>query len=331
MRPMATTLAAILVFAASGLAAQQEDVLVPAIDGQPWQIAGNPDLGEYTREQQQPVDFGVWQAADGTWQLWSCIRSTGCGGCGRLFYRWEGKNLTDPDWKPLGIAMEAKPELGETQGGLQAPHVVRHDGRYVMAYGDWNNICFAESDDGKKFKRIIQPNGKSGVFTEGPGANTRDAMLVRIDGLWYCYYTAFTGGRGYGYCRTSPDLKTWSHSCVVCYGGKKIGSAPCEIECPHVVEPEPGVFYYFRNQYYGHGAKNWVYRSHNPLNFGIDDDAKLVRNWRVAAPEIVHHDGRYYLVSLLDSLKGIQAARLKWVPRSKLDQPAFDSNETEKK
>ncbi len=320
MRLLATTFTAIAIFTTAGLRAEREDVLIPMIDGAWWQIAGNPDLGKYSRKRQQPVDFGVWQATDGTWQLWSCIRSTGCGGCGRLFYRWEGKKLTDKNWRPMGIAMEARPELGETPGGLQAPHVVRHQRRYIMAYGDWLNICFATSKDGKHFERIIQPNGKTGVFTEGPGANTRDPMLIRINGLWHCYYTAFPHGRGYGFCRMSPDLARWSPSCVVCYGGK-IGTAPCEIECPQVVEPQPGVFYYLRNQFYGRRAMNWVYRSRNPLNFGIDDDTKLVRNWRVAAPEIIHHEGQYYIASLLDSLQGIKMARLKWIRLPKLGIP----------
>jgi hypothetical protein len=265
----------------------------------------------------------VWQAADGTWQLWSCIRKTGCGGNTRLFYRWEGQNLTDEHWKPMGIAMEAKPELGESIGGLQAPHVVRYQGLYYMAYGDWVNICFATSTDGKTFERVIQPNGKTGVFTEGPGLNTRDAMLIQIDGLWHCYYTASPRPRGYAYCRTSPDLKTWSHSSVVSFGGKP-GPGPWNNECPHVVEPEPGHFYLLRNEFYGERARNWVYHSKNPLNFGIDDDAKLIRNWRVAAPEIILHEGQYYIASLMDSLKGIKIARLKWVRRPELGKAVFD-------
>jgi hypothetical protein len=40
---------------------------VPRIDGDWWRIAGNPDLGTFTGERQQPVDFAVWQAGDGTW------------------------------------------------------------------------------------------------------------------------------------------------------------------------------------------------------------------------------------------------------------------------
>ena len=65
---------------------------------------------------------------------------------------------------------------------------------------------------------------------------------------------------------------------MVSYGGQ-VGPGPWQNECPHVVEVEPGLFYYFRNQYYGQRARNWVYCSDNPLNFGIDDDAKLVRSW----------------------------------------------------
>ncbi|TWU38306.1 glycoside hydrolase family protein [Novipirellula artificiosorum] len=307
-----------------------EETLTPVIDGQWWQVAGDPDLGDYTRPGQQPVDFGVWQAADGTWQLWSCIRGTGCGQHTRLFYRWEGQSLTDEHWKPMGIAMEAKPEFGESPGGLQAPHVVRYKGLYYMAYGDWNNICFATSKDGKAFERVIQPNGKTGAFTEGPGCNTRDAMLIQINGLWHCYYTAFPNGRGYAYCRTSPDLMTWSESSVVSYGGK-VGPGACNNECPHVVEVEPGQYIFFRNETYGENARNWVYWSNNPLNFGIDDDSKLVRSWHVAAPEIIHHEGQYYVASLLDSLKGIKIARLKWLKLPELGEPVFDFNSADER
>ena len=115
-----------------------DEIYHPVIDGPWWQVAGDPDLGEYTSPKQQPVDFGVWQASDGTWQLWSCIRHTQCGGNTRLFYRWEGKKITDPGWNPMGIAMEADTSLGEAKGGLQAPHVIKLKGRYRMFYGDWN-------------------------------------------------------------------------------------------------------------------------------------------------------------------------------------------------
>src|SRR5262245_20831769 len=67
----------------------------PQIFGEWWQVAGDPDLGDLSNPKQQPVDFAVWQASDGTWQLWSCIRNTKETGRTRLFYRWEGAKLTD--------------------------------------------------------------------------------------------------------------------------------------------------------------------------------------------------------------------------------------------
>jgi len=115
-------------------------MMVPHIQGPWWPIAGDPDLGEFTDVNQQPVDFAVWQTADGTWQLWSCIRHTKCGGMSRLFHRWEGRDITDSNWQPMGIAMQAEPAYGETPGGLQAPHVVRHDGSCgVSGFEGWDH------------------------------------------------------------------------------------------------------------------------------------------------------------------------------------------------
>lgn len=285
--------------------------LRPVIDGQPWIVAGNPDLGRYNAPKQQVVDFAIWPAADGSWQIWSCIRGTGCGGRTRLLHRWEGKRLTDADWTPKGIAMEADPRLGETPGGLQAPHVVRWQGRYVMAYGDWEHICFAESEDGKTFLRRINPDGKTGVFGEEPGSNTRDPMLLFTRGLWHCYYTAFPGRKGYDFVRTSPDLKRWSDPVTAAYGGAA-GTGHVSAECPFVVELEPGLYYLFRTQRYGQNAQTTVYRSSNPFDFGIDNDSRRVCTLPVAAPEIIRHEGQYYIAYLRPDLHGIQVARLKW-------------------
>lgn len=290
--------------------AQEDRRMVPQLDE--WQIAGDPDLGELTDPKQQPVDFAVWQAADGTWQLWSCIRNTKCGGNTRLFYRWEGKRLTDKDWNPMGIAMQADPKYGETPGGLQAPHVVKHGHTYLMLYGDWESICLATSRDGKNFTRRLNEKGLAGMFTEGRGNNTRDAMVIRVGDLWHCYYTAYPNRKGAVFCRTSPDLKDWSESKIVAFGGRA-GTNPYSAECPHVVCVE-GYYYLFRTQRYGADAQTSVYRSKDPMDFGIEDDKYFVCTLPVAAPEIILHEGEYYIASLLPSLKGIRIARLHWMP-----------------
>ena len=301
-----------------------KQVLIPQIDGEWWQVAGSPMDHKYATERQQPVDFAVWQAADGTWQLWSCIRNTTAGGKNgktRFFYRWEGKHLTDTNWKPMGIAMEADASFGETPGGLQAPHVIKLGKTYLMFYGDWVNICKATSRDGKKFRRQTRDNGKTGMFNEGDGEHARDPMILRVGDRYHCYYTAHSmrspasNHRGLNYCRVSADLRNWSSSKVVAEGSA-YGTGPYCAECPHVVyHPESKHYYLFNTQRYGRRQHTTVFRSADPLNFGINDNRLEVTTLPVAAPEIILHDGRYYIASLMPSLKGIQIAKLKWVKK----------------
>lgn len=293
--------------------ARAEPIVRPAIDGDWWQVAGQPDLGVLNGENQQPVDFAIWQAKDGTWQIWSCIRNTKIGGVGRLFHRWEGAKLTDTDWKPMGVAMTGNPALGERQGGLQAPHVVFWKGQYVMVYGDWERIRFATSKDGKTFQRRTLKPLQTDVFHEDLRGNTRDAMLLHTHDGWHVFYTAFVGDKGYVYSRTSPDLKAWSDSFIVSYGGQA-GTNIWSCECPFVIEHSPRNYYLFRTQTYGRDAKTSVYHSTNPRNFGIAEDSHLVGTLPVAAPEIFVHEGQYYIAALMPDLDGIRIARLKWEP-----------------
>lgn len=288
----------------------------PHISGEWWQVAGNPDLGKYTSDGQEPVDFGIWQATDGTWQLWSCIRNTGCGGHSRLFYRWEGRQLTDTNWTPKGIAMMADPALGESKGGLQAPFVLQETNRFYMFYGDWERICLATSDDGKVFTRKLNEHGQPGIFS-GPYENTRDAMVMKWGGLYYCYYTGHKKGAEYQsaiFCRTSHDLEHWSEPMMVSAGGApaKLGAwLGADAECPFVVQRD-GVFYLFRNQFYGHGNLNTQYASCNPLDFGVGDDRCRIGTMAVAAPEILFSGGQWYIVALNPGLDGIRIAQFDW-------------------
>jgi hypothetical protein len=303
---------------------------IPFVDGPWWQVAGNPDLGKYTTAKQQPVDFAVWQAADGTWQLWSCVRHTSCEGKTRLFHGWEADKITDKDWRPRGIMMEADPKLGETAGGLQAPHVVKQDDTYYMLYGDWEHICLATSKDGKKFERYVTPAGKTSLFTEGAGTNTRDIVALKIGDLWHGYYTAYPNRQGAVYCRTSPDFKKWSESTCVAFGGRA-GVNPFAAECPHVITHD-GRHYLFRTQKYGQQARSCVYSSTDPLNFGINQDRRyFLTEMPVAAMEIAEVKGQHYIAALLPSLKGIQIAKLGWTDKPAVGKPIFDlSNDAER-
>lgn len=294
---------------------KDKGILMPQIDGEWWEIAGNPELGKYQTDRQQPLDFGIWQAVDGTWQLWSCVRRTKCGGRNRLFFRWQGEHLTDSDWKPMGIAIEADPNLGETIGGLQAPFVYKHKGEYFMFYGDWVNICMAKSWDGKTFARILQADNLAGMFTEGHRASTRDPMVMAFKNTFYIYYTGVPHKEGAIYCRTSKDLYHWSESKIVSCGGRG-GKGPSDAECPFVIYlPEEYSFYLFR----AHPSKKadkyetTIYRSPNPLDFGIDDDRYIIGTLPFEVVRIIFFDRQYYIAAMKSDYTGIRMARLKWI------------------
>lgn len=308
----------IALFTISAIDVHADDrvVDIPVIDGDWWQVAGNPDLGDYTTDKQEPVDFGVWRAADGTWQLWSCIRNTKCGGNSRLFYRWEGIKLTDSNWKPMGIAMEADVSLGETHGGLQAPYVIVVDGVYRMFYGDWNNICMATSEDGKNFKRMHIQDGRPALFS-GPYNNTRDPMVLPYGELYFCYYVGHNkdaNPQSAVFCRISSDLLFWSEPIIAAHSGvaKKAGSwFGSDTECPHVFRHN-GLYYLSRTQRYGQDNLSTFYASPNPLAFGADDDRYRVGTLPIAAPEFIQYEGQDYVAALMPSLEGIRIAKLRW-------------------
>ncbi len=300
--------------------------VMPRIEGDWWQVAGNPDLGPLTgppasnpNHPQEPVDFAIWQAADDTWQIWSCIRNTACGGNTRLFHGWESDDLYAADWTPQGIKMQADLKYETRVGGLQAPHVVLIDDVYHMIYGDWDYMMIQRSDDGKRFERwLYDETGRPGMFTEGKDKNTRDPCLIRIGDSWHVYYTAYpeVDGRKTGgvYCRTSKDLRQWSESTLVARGGLT-GSNPYSSECPHVVKIGK-YFYLFRTQRYAHPPVTSVFRSKDPMDFGVDEEAnaKFVRAMAVAAPELFQYDGRWFIAALATDVQGIRIARLGWIP-----------------
>lgn len=297
-------------FAAAACAASPA---APRIEGEWWTVAGTPDLGEFTSPNQQPVDFAIWPAADGTWQLWSCIRGTREVGRKRLLHRWEGARLTDSDWKPMGVAMRSDPKLGEGEGNLQAPYVFTHEGRYIMYYGDWVNIRRQDSEDGKTFVRGANVEGQGLVFGDDLDHHIRDPMMLRRGDTWICYYTANPGRVGSIYARTSKDLRNWTPEQRVAGIGLNHDDLRLASECPFVVELKPGEFYLFHTQKYGPKSHTTVRYSRDPLNFlGEKDAGEVVTTLPVAAPEIFRHEGHWYIAATRLDLRGIRVARLTW-------------------
>ncbi|MEQ9441827.1 MAG: hypothetical protein RIG62_22495 [Cyclobacteriaceae bacterium] len=315
-----------------GVSAQSKKIPVPKLDGEWWQIASNPDLGEYGTDNQEPVDFGVWKAADGTWQLWSCIRNANFGkgtplspeySTTRFLYGWEGKSLFATDWEPQGIKWTAQPSLGETPGGMQAPYVIKENGFFYLFYGDWQRICLAKSIDGKNFERVLGNNGQPDLFAEYEygGENffskARDPMIMKRGNTYYCYYSSHINdpvNDGAAFVRTSVNMRDWSESIMISHTPTYHGSDPkFSDECPQVIYlPEYKLYYLFITQKYGEDSQTTVYASPNPFNFGVDDDSRKVGTLPISAPEIIYEDGQYYVAALNPGLDGIRAIKLKW-------------------
>jgi len=300
-----------------------QKILTPEIDGEWWRIAHNPDLGKYNKENQETTSFGIWQAVDGTWQLWGCVRNTACGGNTRLFHRWEADKLTDENWEPKGVVMTAEPNFGEALGGMQSPIASKVGNEYALVYGDWGHICLARSEDGKTFARQLGEGNKAGMFDEGEGSGTRDPFLLEADGSYYLYYAANPDEKGAIYCRTSKDLRNWSDSKMVSFGGHAGTRWDCA-EVPVVIpSPKSDAYYHFRMHADGPPdatgeAESYVtsvYRSKDLLDFGINDDRYYVTTLPAVGARILKDDDQYYIASVRSDNQGYEMSRLKWVEK----------------
>ncbi len=297
--------------------------LFPRLVGDPWHITGAPELGELGRpETQQVVDHAIFQSRDGAWHLWACVRGTKVG---RVLYAWETDDLHRLRWEPRGIVMRAEGRFGESMNDwqgeewIQAPHVIRAQGRYWLFYGGHNTelgecqICLATSVDGRRFMRYQNNQGYSRVFI-GPG-EARDPMVIDVAGVYHCYYAGHDRGRrapGKVYLRTSTDLYHWSPYREVAWGGHASGAGPWSAECPFVVEID-GLFYLFRTSEYAPIARTHVYCSTDPTDFGLGNDEKWITTLRVSAPEIVRDGDSWYISSVEDLAGGVQLSRLEWL------------------
>lgn len=280
---------------------------LPQITSDWWTIARSPDLGSINAENQQAVDFSIWRAADHSWQLGACVRNTAVGGHGRLLYRWESAQLSKPSWTPAGILLQADTHFGESHGGLQAPFVIKHYDQYHMFYGGWRNICSACSADGKTFSRKLNHRRESQTFPGAGDALLRDPMVVHWKGRYFMYYTQEQGGRGAICARSSSDLLTWSHSQTVNRGGNA-GVGPADAECAFVFAKEDSLLLFRWDE----RGITTIYRSTDPLNFGVDHDQLKVGELPFECVRIIQEKNRFYLASLHEDYTGIKLACMKW-------------------
>lgn len=286
--------------------------LIPVPDGDWWPVCRMPDLGGLNgpdTSRQHVVDHGFLQDVHGRWQLWACIRGTRVG---RLLFGWEGASLDCRDWPERGVMLRADSGVGERviegEEFVGAPFLARIEGGYYSFYHS-DSIRMMRSDDGVEYRRVpgAEPDGT--LYPDGG----RDVMVMTLGDTHYFYSTvslsadADSPGSSHVILRTTRDLVTFSDPVIVSRGGRG-GVGRVDAESPFVVHLE-GAFYLFRAS--SISFKTFVYRSDRPDAFGIDDDSGLIAEYDIKAPELIVHEGQWY-ISDVHNFQGVRLSRLSW-------------------
>jgi hypothetical protein len=299
---------------------KESRLIAPAPDLMPHGL--QPAEGTPGREINHPNDHTVFQARDGTWHIWTCVRHTNVG---RVLCHWETDDFFSAPWRLRRDVIRADRTAGESrvdykgQEFIQSPVVVLHEGRYYMLYGGYatgldaagrptgnydrmeNQLSLMTSPDGRNWTRHRNVQGFSRVFA-GPGA-VRDPCVVKFGDTWFCYYAGHHDADRDNvaiYVRTSPDLVNWSEWRIVHKDTNIAGLIPSQShESPFVVERD-GYYYLFRTL--GRHKGVLVFRSRDPFDFGTGDMRdRAITHLPLMAPEIVTGpDGQDYITSILD-------------------------------
>ena len=271
---------------------KNETAVKPSLSG-PWiKLVGRPPLEKWASDEAEPVDFTVFQADNGRWQLISCIRHTKHPGGTRLLYRWSSPELTHEDWRPEGIFLSSKSDWDHVEGKLQAPFHTRDTGKHFLFYNS-SGAHLMTSSNGTDF----EPVGDRAVFPMG-----RDVCILDDrdrTNQWIAFYTSFEKGINSGTrdhtirARTAMTLTgPWSEDAI---------------EIPPITPPPSGYAFVYaesplvirRGGYYFRFEQLEVYRSSDPFKWSGPPVARLAPEdpLKRLAPEIVTHEGKDYLVA----------------------------------
>lgn len=289
---------------------------IPVPEDDAWCLGQMPDLGELAHPQPQRqdiVDHGFLHLDDGRWLLWGAIRHARHG---HIICGWEGDCLERGPWTPTGIKLRAERQFGERVSDegkelICAPFFLRINGRYYCYYNS-EGIHLLESNDGRNYQRVLNADGHSRNHIGG-----RDPMVLKIGDTYFAYSCVSTvsadgWGQSFVIVRTSKEpvsmaSDAWSDYTIVAAGGRA-GNGPVSAESPFVVLLD-GYYYLFRSS--SIDFHTYVYRSEDPYNFGVNDDSRLIARYPLKAPEIVEHDGQWYISDLGDFSR-LLMHRLRW-------------------
>lgn len=215
----------------------------------------------------------------------------------RVFHQWTSESLEAEDWQPQGVVHWPRgTRLGEPTS-IQAPHALKHDGKYYCFYNSGSHGARAMvSDDGVEWSVFTNVEGKESIFSMGRDVNLfHDVERNR----WQATYTGeWPGGEGHAMvARTAPRLAgPWSDPPVPV----KTDGNP---ESPFLVKRGRHCYLFQQME---------VFLSDRPTHFRGDPLTHMTGIWYGGrwAPEVITHNGQDYLAGYG---RGLWVARLRWV------------------
>ncbi len=278
-------------------------------------------------EKDEVVDFTVFQAADGTWQLIGCVRwctfpvpyDTKGQPKGRLLFRWESPDLLASDWKEMGV-FQTTDDLPEemkgkwTGGMIQAPYVIKDGDLYYMIFNSGGGCHLMSSSDGKAWVHQKNSAGKYKLFDNQKG---RDITLVDnrdVDGKWYavlCAKTKFAGGyKGFvKYACATNIAGPWSEL-------KEMTTRDYwqDVESPSMVRRNGWYYLFLQDAVYAQPCITDYFDPAPHAKLHSFSRSPL----RGIAPEIIQHQGKYYMATYNTmsgtAREGIEIRPLHWKP-----------------
>lgn len=180
-------------------------------------------------------DHTLIQDAEGAWHVFGIWHPEPAAPLDETFFIHATAPTLTSEWTYHEPVMHARTDVGETH--VWAPHVIHHDGQYVMFYCGGTEdhsryrIDIAVSDD-----LFAWTHSDTGPLFED-GFDARDPMVMRHEGRWLMYYTRTShpeGGSHEVAVRESHDLTTWSQASVA-YRSPKQGTFGGPTESPFVI------------------------------------------------------------------------------------------------
>jgi len=236
-------------------------------------------------------DFCLFRDHEGTWHCIG-IMGTGSWHSEQSFFHWSGKSL-QARFTPHRPLLTRRPPANEVPQ-KHAPYVVRHDEVYHMFYRrPPGTILSTRSPDPGWWESL----GKV-VFEEN---DARDVCIRKFDGVYHMYYCQSREVQGIPrsciLLRRSPDLVQWDEPVVV-HVDLNEPASHSYLESPFVIAREEGYYLFIRHRLRDADRATVVLFSGRPDRFPSGREAWFAELPHVHAPEIVRHEGRFYLATV---------------------------------